>query len=88
MLGVGRRLFERRKQPRYSVSNDARILLRNGSFQMPCAIVEIARSGARLRPTDASLLPNEFELLVSPGKKVRCEAIHRCGNEIGVRFLS
>lgn len=88
MLGVARRLFDRRKTPRYSVSKNAKILFPNSSFQMPCSIVEIANSGARLRPADPTLLPNKFELLVSPGKKVRCEAIHRSGDEIGVRFLS
>ena len=81
-------LFDRRKKQRYEISTKAKILLANSSFQMACEIVEISNSGARLRPADATLLPNEFVLLVSPGKKVKCEAVHRTGREIGVRFYS
>ncbi len=88
MLGVGRRLFDRRKKPRYSVTKDAKILIRNSSFQMRCSIVEITASGARLRPADTALLPNEFDLLVSPGKKVKCETTYRSADEIRVRLLS
>lgn len=88
MFGGSLRLFDQRKHPRHLLGKDAKILLHNNSFQISCSIVEIAKSGARLRPGDAALLPNEFHLLVSSGKKVRCEVIHRFGDEIGVRFLS
>lgn len=81
-------LFERRKKPRYEVSGNVKILLSNSSYQMNCAVIEMSDSGARLCPTDADLLPNEFELLIAPGKKIKCEAIHRSGSEIGVRFYS
>jgi len=87
MLGLGR-LLERRKSPRYSVSNDAKILFRQGSCQMKCAIVEISNKGARLHPSDTTILPNEFELVISPTQRVLCEAVHRTASEIGVRFLS
>lgn len=88
MLGGGFRFFDRRKHTRHLLSKDAKILLRNNSFQLPCSIIEIAKSGARLRPADGALLPNEFRLLVSSGEKIWCEVIHRSGDEIGVRFLS
>ena len=88
MFALRRRLFERRKSPRYTASKDAKILFRNRSCQMKCAIVEISDRGARLQPADAGLLPNEFELVVAPGQNVICEAVHRTGTEIGVRFLS
>ncbi|NIY16299.1 MAG: hypothetical protein GWM98_16070 [Nitrospinaceae bacterium] len=55
---------------------------------MKCTIVEISNSGARLRPTDALILPNEFTLKISPEQEVLCEAIRRSEFEIGVRFLS
>lgn len=80
--------MERRKSPRYSVSNDARILFRNRSCQMKCAIVEISNSGARLKPSDPVLLPNEFELVMSTKQRVTCEVVHRNASEVGVRFLS
>ena len=87
MLGLGR-LLERRKSPRYSVSKNAKILFRERSCQMKCAIVEISNTGARLHPSDTGLLPNEFELVISPSQRVKCEAVHRTASEIGVRFLS
>lgn len=88
MLGIGRRIRERRSAPRYTISKDSKILFRNRSCQMKCSVVELSNSGARLRPTDPALLPNEFDLVLSPGQQVKCEAVHRTGNEIGVRFLS
>ena len=88
MLAIPKRLFERRKNPRYQVSKNAKILFRNRSCQMKCVIAEISNTGARLQPADAGLLPNEFELIVAPGQNVKCEAVHRTGEEIGVRFLS
>ena len=87
MLGIGRRLRERRSTPRYTVSKDSKILFRNRSCQMKCTVAELSNSGARLRPTDVGLLPNEFDLILSPGQQVKCEVIHRTGTEIGVRFL-
>ena len=87
MLALSRRIFERRHKPRYAVSKNAKILFRDRSCQMKCAVVEISNSGARLKPHDAGLLPNEFELVLTPGQQVKCEAVHRTGSEIGVRFL-
>jgi len=88
MLSIARRWSERRNAPRYAVSQNAKILFRNRSCQMKCAILEISNAGARLKPSDAGLLPNEFELVISPKQQVKCEAIHRTETEIGVRFLS
>lgn len=88
MLGLGRRLRERRKNPRYTISKNSKILFRNGSCQMNCTIIEISNTGARLQPSDAGLLPNEFDLVISPGQQVKCEAVHRTAQEIGVQFIS
>jgi methyl-accepting chemotaxis protein len=88
MLAMGRRLLERRKTARYAISKNAKILYRGGACQMNCAIVEISNTGARLHPKDAGLLPNEFDLIISPTQRTKCEAIHRSAMEIGVRFLS
>ena len=87
MLALGRRYLERRNSPRYSVSKNAKILFRNRSCQMKCAVVEISNKGARLQPSDAGLLPNEFELVLAPNQQLKCEAVHRSADEIGVRFL-
>ena len=88
MFGIGRRFLDRRKEARFTISKGSKIFFRSGSCQMACTIVEISNTGARLLPADPALLPNEFDLLISPGKRVQCEAVHRSANEIGVRFLS
>lgn len=87
MLALGRRFLERRNSPRYAVSKNAKILFRNRSCKMNCAVVEISNTGARLHPSDAGLLPNEFELVLAPNQQLKCEAVHRTAEEIGVRFL-
>lgn len=88
MFAIRRHLFDRRKENRFTISKGSKILFRNGSCQMGCTIIEISNSGARLVPADTTLLPNEFDLMVSPGTRVKCEAVHRSATEIGVRFLS
>jgi hypothetical protein len=88
MLGIGRRFLERRSAPRYTASKNSNILFRNRSCQMKCTVVDLSNTGARLMPSDPGLLPNEFELVLSPGQQLKCEAIHRTDKEIGVRFLS
>lgn len=87
MRQIARRLLERRRGPRFAVSQRTKILFMNGSCQMDCTVIEMSKSGARLQPADAGLLPNEFDLLISPGKRVKCEAIHRSAYEIGVKFF-
>lgn len=88
MLALGRRFLERRSALRYTASNNSKILFRNGSCQMKCTVTDLSNTGARLQPSEPGLLPNEFDLVLSPGQQVKCEAVHRTGNEIGVRFLS
>jgi hypothetical protein len=88
MFALRGRLFERRKNSRLPVSKTAKILYMNGSCKMSCTILEISKSGAALLPADAGLLPNRFELLIASGTRVKCEAIHRSAERIGVRFLS
>jgi hypothetical protein len=88
MIGLNGQLFERRKDRRLTASIDAMILFMNGSCRMSCTILEISKSGATLRPADLAVLPNGFELLIASGMKVKCEAIHRSADTVGVRFIS
>lgn len=87
MFALKAKFTERRKSRRIPTSKKATILYRNNACRMPCSVVEISKSGARLRPTEPMLLPNEIELLFAPSTKIRCEVIHRTGDEIGVHFL-
>lgn len=86
MLTISKRLFARCKTTRYPTSKEGKILFRNRSCQMNCKILEISNTGARLLPDDPVLLPNEFDLVITPEQRVKCETVHRSVTEIGVQF--
>ena len=54
---------------------------------MECAIFDLSDAGARLRLTDTSVLPDEFELQVLYGDTYKCKVIHKTRDQIGVRFI-
>lgn len=54
---------------------------------MECAIFDLSESGARLRLTDTSVLPDEFELQVLYGDTYKCKVVHKTRDRIGVRFV-
>lgn len=54
---------------------------------MECAIFDLSDAGARLKPTEVAILPDEFDLQVLYGAKYRCQVIHKTQDQIGVRFI-
>lgn len=88
MLAIRQRLIERRRDARYLISKNAKILFDDGRGEMSCTIVEMSNTGARLHPSDPKTLPDIFDLVVAPGEEVKCEVVHRADLEIGVRFIS
>lgn len=54
---------------------------------MECAIFDLSETGARLRLTDSSVLPDAFELQVLYGDTFQCKVIHKTRDQIGVRFV-
>lgn len=85
-------LSDQRAHDRHQVSTDGQIKLGNG-FKIPIRVVDMSRSGARLRMSQFVVLPNEFEVeIISPD---RCKLkISTCArqwqrqSECGVKFLS
>lgn len=88
MLAIRQRLIERRKDARYLISKNAKILFDDRCGEMTCTIVEMSNTGARLHPADPNLLPDSFDLVIAPGEEAKCEVVHRADLEIGVRFIS
>ena len=53
--------MERRRSTRLRVDRPAQILVPGGQA-IPCRIIDVSESGAKLRPGWKGLLPNAFEL--------------------------
>jgi hypothetical protein len=60
-----------------------------GSLKRPCQILDISRTGVRLKVANAHSLPSTFTLILSKNSSGRRGArlIWRNGNEVGAEFL-
>lgn len=54
---------------------------------MECAIFDLSDTGARLRPPEIGILPDQFELQVLYGGTFQCKVIHKTRDQIGVLFV-
>ena len=63
-------------------------LLREGKPSLPCTLVDISDTGARLVIEETSALPNRFTIVMGEQGVPRrqCRLIWRGDNEIGVTF--
>lgn len=78
---------EKRKDRRRTLHHTASILL--GADQvLPCAILDVSDSGARLAPQEPEAVPDRFDLLLSGNGTPRrdCRVIWRDGGQVGVTF--
>ena len=82
-------LGERRRYQRQSINRTAKFVTDSGTLPRDCLITDITDHGARLF-TDASDVPDSFQLLVSGENSMRreCRVVWRLGGEIGVEFVS
>lgn len=78
---------ERRGASRTHVLKSGTIVFNSGNCSMDCQILDMTKTGARLRPMDILLCPNEFTLKLGRGSVNDCEVKWRKGNILGVRFL-
>lgn len=76
------RTFVRKKTLRTGV-----VVFNQRKTTVECAISDLSDMGARLRPTGAAILPDEFELQVLYGGTFQCRVIHRTRDQVGVRFI-
>ncbi len=79
---------EKRKDHRQALKYPARIDLDDGNPPVPCLLMDVSQSGARVI-IEGHDLPETFTLLLAgaSGTQRRCKVIWRDGNNFGARFL-
>jgi hypothetical protein len=80
---------EHRKDTRRIVRQAARMVCSDGSALGTCLMIDISRTGARLRVDASDAVPDEFILLLSHDGKLRrqCAMAWRSLTAVGVHFL-
>jgi len=64
------------------------MLVFNGAHcSMDCQVLDLSGIGARLKPSDILVCPEQFTLKFSDGSVHLCEVKWRKGDILGVRFL-
>ena len=76
----------KRREPRPLVIKAATLVFNNGNCSMDCQILDLTKNGARLKPADMLVCPNEFTLKLPQGSVHECEVRWRKGGFLGVRF--
>ena len=85
-------LAEQRQHDRHEIATDGQIILSNG-FKIPIRVIDMSRSGAKLRMAQFVVLPNEFRAeIFSPDRRklklVTAARQWQRQNECGVKFLN
>jgi len=78
---------ERRDSSRSAVIKSATLVFNKGNCSMDCHVLDLSKTGARLKPADIVTCPNEFTLKFHHGAVHDCEVKWRRGGMVGVRFL-
>ena len=88
VVGNFRNRAELRKKPRRQFHYNARILVEVNAPLVPCAIVDISESGARLSLENDDALPETFTLLLTRNGRTRrhCRVVWRDGPTLGVEY--
>lgn len=77
---------ERRVNARIKTLKRSRIVHEDDNRGMRCFICDISTTGARLRPADASAVPDRFLLQVEHDLSLVCDVRYRSADELGVSF--
>ena len=79
---------EKRKLKRQPLGYAARVRSLDGAFEVECMILDVSERGAKLKVTDAAVLPDEFILvLAQSGQSTRrCSVAWRRSQQVGVAF--
>lgn len=78
---------ERRQHQRARIMRRGKIAYGDGESAMRCFIIDISKTGARLRPAEVSELPDTFQLYIEHDLAIPCEVVYRGEDELGVSFL-
>ena len=77
----------RRGEPRRKVARTATIMDQGSPSPVPCVILDVSGSGARLDVHASATVPQRFKLLIDvDGSERLCEVVWRRQNAVGVRF--
>ena len=77
-----------RSEPRRRTLKEGTIVFDGGQRTLPCRILDISESGARLNVPNVIFMPEEFQLRVRYGGIKDCEVVWQRGQTVGVRFAS
>lgn len=78
---------DRRTTPRRRTLKQGQVIFRDGHCLVDCAVLDISDSGARIRPSDPLLCPDEFDLKVKHGPYRACEVVWQHAGTFGIRFV-
>lgn len=86
---MSRTVTERRKSDRKKTFRAAVTLFESPSSPMPCIVMDISATGARIKALSADELPNEFLLTIeSTMAQHQCKVVWRVGDELGIHFMA
>lgn len=80
---------DRRSGRRQDLRYAARIESLTDGAEMPCTLLDVSQTGARLLARDPERVPDEFLLRLAVGRQAlrHCAVVWRDGSTIGVRFI-
>ena len=77
----------RRQTRRIKAAKQLRIVPNDGSEAIFGVLIDLSKSGARLRPMINKDIPDEFDLELEAGLSVPCKVVYRNDGAIGVKFI-
>ena len=84
---IENRQGNRRSEPRRRIARTATITDQTAPSPIPCVILDVSASGARLDVHASATVPQRFKLLIDvDGSERLCEVVWRRHNAVGVRF--
>ena len=83
-----KKVGEKRRERRALVIKKAMVVFNGGHCSMDCQVFDLSKTGARLKPDDIQVCPEQFTLKFPHGSVRLCEVRWRKGNILGVRFIA
>lgn len=80
-------LSDRRSARRSRALQRGLIIFKNANCDQPCVILDVSENGARLKPLDSVIVPQEFTLRDHKSNLHDCSVAWRQGTVIGVKFV-
>lgn len=78
---------DRRRDARLKAASRLRIIFPGGTRSVSGILIDLSKSGARLRPLASQELPCEFALELQHDLIVPCKVVYQKDGHVGVKFL-